>query len=146
MSHSHADLLPNTGALISLLAIGSGAHALISPRSGLETFGVTPPSDLRSQRLTDNLTRTFAVRKLSLGLLQLAIWWYGRGASLPGERSAWRTALGLCFLSQLGVPILDGWVVKAETGNPAGGLVHWVFAPVSFLLGGGMLGWFDRLV
>lgn len=134
--------LPNTAAALGLLSSAVGTNALLSPRSGTEIFGLKPVADEQGNKLTDGLARVYGIRNVAMGITTIAVWWFGRGTAGP-VRMAWRQMLGLMMVAGVATPIADGWVVKELTDK--GEWNHWIFGPISLVLGGSLLGWFDRL-
>lgn len=133
-----SNLLPNVVAGLSILATSAGLFALIDPLEAIPSFGLKFPynSERANMSLAVALTKVYGVRNLSMGLVQLALWWNARKAT-GATKLAWRHALGWALVLNVATPVVDGLVCEAHQRNS--GWRHWIFAPVSAAIGAGLL-------
>lgn len=130
-----SSILPNAVAALSVLATSVGLVSIIDPMEAIPQFGLSYPAqhNYQTMSLSVALTRVYGVRNMSMGLINLAIWWNGRKS---GD-VAWRHALGWAMIMNLGTPIVDGMMCEAQ--GKTSGWKHWVFVPVAAALGAGLL-------
>lgn len=128
--------LPNITLAFGLLATASGSTALLSPRDGIKNFGLRPVADEAGNRLAEALVQAYGVRNVSMGLINISLWYLGRHTSGP-TRVAWRRTLGLLFVANAAIPFVDGIVCKRQ--GQSSEWAHWIFAPISIVLGGALM-------
>lgn len=122
---------PNTALVIGLFPTLVGAAIILHPPLFLSVFDFPPPSPSTPQadKLITSLSILFGVRDLVIGLSTLAVWKYGN-----------RRSLGCVILAGVGIVLGDGLVNRWQVGH--GEWKHWVFIPLSTVVGGKLIGWF----
>lgn len=131
-----SSLLPNFAGSLSLLAIAAGATSLINPRVGLEAFGFRPIADRDGMVLAEAAMQVYGVRNMGMGIANLIIWW-AQHTSTGSTKHTLRGLMGALLLSGAATPIVDGYAAHRQgRTNPWN---HWAFAPITILLGAGLI-------
>jgi hypothetical protein len=128
---SQSPILFYLGYGTSLIALGFGLNAFISPASALSWFELPPPSpeNIAATELYQLMMQPYGARNIHVGITMFASAWYRQSK-----------ILGLAILSFAGVAIVDG-VACFQRGE--GEWNHWCYAPQLIILGSLLLGAFD---
>ncbi|KAF2161033.1 hypothetical protein M409DRAFT_28639 [Zasmidium cellare ATCC 36951] len=132
---SHSPWLTNAAALIALPMLALGAVGTMSPLTALKMWdskGV-PNMTTSEVQLGKNLILYLASRDVLLGLSILAAW-----------NNRERKTLGHLMLLGCVVVVYD-FVIQERQTSGEGRFKHLPLLPICFGVGGGILGWFDRL-
>ena len=125
-SSSRSQLLPNLAGIFAAIPIWIGINGLLKPRETIASVDYPVHTTPEAQKLADALTRLFAGRNISLGLVGVAIWYRGDRKLL-----GW----GMLFVSF--VPLVDALVSLDLIGR--GLWYHLPFMAMALGLGAGLL-------
>ena len=125
-SSSRSQLLPNLAGIFAAIPIWIGINGLLKPSETIASVDYPVPTTPEAQKLADALTRLFAGRNISLGLVGVAIWYRGDRKLL-----GW----GMLFVSF--VPLVDALVSLDLIGR--GLWYHLPFMAMALGLGAGLL-------
>ena len=118
----------NANAVVSIIPILAGLNTIARPASGLSLLGFVAPPQPEAQKLIRSLLLMTGIRTATMGLTSLALWSVGEYRSM-----------GIAMLVNTSIAVVDGFVSRWQTGGGEWG--HWAAAPVSLVLGAGLLGW-----
>lgn len=130
--HSQSPYLLNTASVLSLFPLLMGIAGTINPMNGFTIFNFEPPTTTEAQKLAKNLFLFWASRDLFMAAVTLI-------AAYNGDRKT----LGCIYLALCGIAGFDAWISERQSGK--GKWMHLGFAPLLVAVGGGLLGWFDKL-
>ncbi|KAK3672164.1 hypothetical protein LTR78_007917 [Recurvomyces mirabilis] len=129
----HDPYLLKASGLIGAFVTLFGTAILVRPSFGLSAWKFISPTASKDKQLALDQFRLFGVREAFLGTALVTCWFLGEPK-----------VLGWLMLATIPVAVVDGVVQRSQTGG--GEWSHWGLVPVVFGLGGGLLGWFERMI
>ncbi|KAJ5575797.1 hypothetical protein N7535_002723 [Penicillium sp. DV-2018c] len=115
---------------MATVCVGFGVNAILRPDHALTFFEFEPPASTVDKQMVDSLMAVYGVRDIFMGVAIYVTSYFGS-----------RSSLGWIVIAAGGVAFADGLICWTH-GH--GHWNHWGYAPVANVLGGLLLGVFDR--
>ena len=125
---SHPILFRST-LCIAALQLLLGGRGIFQPEALLRSGNIPVPTQSDARKITQAVTRLFAVRNVALGFLNTVIWYQG------DEKVA-----GVAMIAAVFISLSDGFVSRWLTGG--GEWNHWLVTAVTSGMAAGLLGFF----